>query len=104
MRFFYRTVGRIEEGYAPLVDQVPDLDGLTANIPGAEEHGARFAAHARSYRAAELMPLLSARYGPKDSVMDYPTRLVLFTLQKTEGDARLSGWAQKNYQKKLESK
>lgn len=51
-----------------------------------------------------MMPLLSARYGHKDSVMDYPTRLVLFTLQKTEGDSRLSGWAQKNYQKKLEGK
>ena len=50
------------------------------------------------------MPLISARYGPRDSVMDYPARVVLFTLQKAEDDSRMSGWAQKNYQKRAEDR
>lgn len=50
------------------------------------------------------MPIISARYGSRDSVMDYPARVVLFTLQKDIDDSRMQGWQQKNYQKRMEDK
>lgn len=53
-------------------------------------------------QAAEVMPLLSARYGPRERVGLYPIGLVYFIIRYVTDKGRVSDWQQRAYMKQAE--
>lgn len=94
--FFFRQVGAVRSYYRPQYDALQEL--VTAQEKaGASSYSERWGVLAELDHAAEFMPILRAKFGPRRDVTEYPTWQVLQTMTMATDRQRLSDLINKAY-------